>query len=160
MKIEFKNGSGSIDPWTLEKIISQGKNIIVTDDYVIWVRVEDKYSFRVLPNTKSRVDSGEDPKEVLMKSLEFWRPGMKKKIHKFGHTIEIGIGEIDPKTKWGYMASGESYLIACLPGRVWVYYDDCPPFEIRDLQKFLEDLEVLPENEKELEELITLWTWK
>lgn len=160
MKIEFKNGSGSIDPWTFEKLISQGKNIIVTDDFVTWAKVEDKYTFWVLPDTKSRIDSGEDPKKVLMDALETWRPGMKKSIHKFGHTIEIGIGEIDPKKKWDYMASGESYLIACLPGGVWVYYDKHPPFRIRDLSRFLEDIESLPENEKELEEIIMLWTLK
>lgn len=161
MKIEFKNGSGSIDPWSLEKSLSLGRNPVITDDCVTWVRVENKFIFRVLPDTEERISSGEDPEKVFMDAFETWRPGIKRKITKFGHTIEIGTGEIDPKTRWSYMASGRSHLTTNgRPGRGWVYYDSCPPFPIDDIKEFFEDIETLPDNEKELEELITIWTWK
>ena len=158
MKIEFKNGSGNIDPWTLEMMIAQGRSPIVTDDFVTWVKVEDRYTFRALSDTESRIKSGEDPEKVLMDALEAWRPGIKRRYQKFGHTIEVGVGENDPKKKWEYMASGRSYLTTNgRPGRGWVYYDNCPPFPVDDVWKFIEDIDILPNNEKELEDLIELW---
>ena len=160
MKLEFKNGSGSIDPWSLEKLLSLGRSPIVTDDFVTWVRVDGGRTFKVLPDTEKRILGGEDPEKVLMDALETLRPGMKRKIMRFGHTIEIGTGEVDPKTRWEYMASGKSYLTTNgRPGRGWVYYDECPPFSVDDIWRFIEDIEIIPDNEKELDELITLWKW-
>lgn len=161
MNLEFKKGSGSIDPWSFEKLLSLGRNPIVTDDFVTWVRVENNYTFRVLSDTESRISSGEDPVKVLMDALETWRPGIKKKYIIHGETIEIGFGDVDPKTKWGYMSLGISHLTTGMP-RVWVYYGDNQPFKLRENEylKFIEDIQNIPANKEELDEIITVWSWK
>lgn len=160
MKIEFKEGSsGSIDPWTLEKLLALGRNPIVTDDFVTWAKVGGR-TFRVLPNTESRIDSGEDPEKVLMDALKVLRPGIKRVVQKFGVTIEIGVGDMDPRTAWSYMVSGKSYLTTGTYHH-WIYYGDEDPFQINafDYPQFCNDIDGV-KNKEELDIIIELWKSK
>lgn len=152
MKIEFKSGSSNIDPW----MKSDYPRVIESSDIVTWVRVEDKYTFKVSSDTESRISSGEDPEKVLIDSLERLGYDLFKmrKIH--GHIIEIGLGEgkIDAKTKWKFLASGKDYHRDL--SSLWIYYDDRPPFQVKDYQRFLEDV-MGTEDEEELNFIIELW---
>ena len=162
MKIEFREGStGSIDPWTLERMISLGKNSIVTDDMASWARINENQTIRVLPDAESRIKSGEDPEKVIMDSLEFWRPRMIWRKKVFSHLIEVGIGMIDPKSWWKSVSKGLSTLTTNGPNKRWIYVDDCPPICIdeRDYLNFMRDLGAV-DTEEEFNELIHIWSVK
>lgn len=155
MELKFKKGR--LNP----KLYSRSELESFPDSEFDQVTKGTLYSFKVLPDTESRIKGGEDPYIVLMDALEFWKPYMLYDTWVLRRHFEIGqsINGKDPRKIWKSLASIEDHYFPCSSDGWWVYINEDKPFKVSDPAAFLRDIRGAAD-ERELNFIITVWKLK